>query len=273
MNRAAVPTLETLTGLWTRSLIAWPDGRRDTTTQVFWLQGPGLYADLRQPAPVPGFGRVHRLADVTQDQLDWMATQEGFAGELQFDGEYFEWHRAIDLQPRSDRADRGRLAFEAGLLVEHGESDAYLEHWHRDSIVATATAARLLDENDGCIAYLIRVGSLFMYARGRVAPPPAGKTLAAAIATADTPTNARKLLDFEVAFGHIDSGGWRIERSSLPFRSGQTLEPCATGRSTLSVIDSDFDEGTCERHWRIVDLRGHAESAFALATTPTQEAL
>ena len=76
----SVPTLETLTGLWTRSLIAWPDGRRDTSTQVRWLQGPGFYADLRQPDVAPDFSGVRCLADVTDTQLSWIATQEAFAG-------------------------------------------------------------------------------------------------------------------------------------------------------------------------------------------------
>ena len=57
------PSLETMPGLWRRSLIAWPDGRRDTTSFVNWLQGPGLYLDLRQPEGRPDFSgmssRVH----------------------------------------------------------------------------------------------------------------------------------------------------------------------------------------------------------------------
>jgi hypothetical protein len=44
----------TLTGLWRRSLIIWPDGRRDETTDVAWLQGERASIDLRQPAGLPG---------------------------------------------------------------------------------------------------------------------------------------------------------------------------------------------------------------------------
>jgi hypothetical protein len=36
-----IPDITGLRGLWTRSLIAWPDGRRDTTTQV---QAPSVTA-------------------------------------------------------------------------------------------------------------------------------------------------------------------------------------------------------------------------------------
>ena len=291
------PALEILPGLWIRSLIAWSDGRRDTTTQVFWLQGPGFFADLRQPSGAPDFSRVQRLADVTDAQLAWMATQEAFAGDLQFDGDVFEWEREINLQPRSERADRGRLVFEDRVLVERGEFGDYIEHWHRAREPRASGAARLLDEETGCIAYLIRVDSLFMYARGRAATPLAaasacGVTVVAApsrsactlvaegpaaseatplaepaslteaIRSAPTPEAARRLLDCEVAFGQVENGIWRIERSSLPFRAGQHLDVISTSASTLSLMDSHFDEGARKRHWRIVDLRGELQTVF-----------
>jgi hypothetical protein len=259
-----VPTLETLAGLWTRSLIAWPDGRQDTTTQVLWLQGPGFFADLRQPAGAPDFAGIHRLADITDAQLAWMSTQEAFAGELHFDGEHFEWQRDIDLQPRAARADRGRLQFERGVLVERGEHGAYIEHWHRDAGTGLGCAARLQDESTGNSGYLVRVGTTFMYARGSGLTLPRRVTLANCVQSAPTPEAARRLLDFEVSFGRISPAGWRIERSSLPFRRGQLLGAHATSRSTLLVQDSDFAEGSRERHWRIVALRGHADDAMAL---------
>ena len=267
----AAPTLETLAGLWTRSLIAWPDGRRDTTTQVLWLQGPGFFADLRQPAGAPDFSNTRRLADVTDEQLAWMATQEAFAGELHFDGTCFEWQRHIDLQPKGDRADRGRLHFERGVLVEHGEQDAYIEHWHRNPENGLTGAARLQDDETGNSAYFIRLGTTFMYARGNTVPLPSDATLAGCVRAAQTREAARRLVDFEVSFGRISPAGWRIERSSLPFRRGQLLTARPTTRSTLSISDSDFLEGTRERHWRIVALRGHADSAMALTAAHCHE--
>jgi hypothetical protein len=297
------PTLETLKGLWTRSLIAWPDGRRDTSTQVRWLQGPGFYADLRQPDVVPDFSGVRRLADVTDTQLSWMATQEAFAGELHFDGDCFEWQREIDLHPRTSHLDRGHLRFERGVLIERGEGDAYIEHWHRTPLDSPAAAARLHDSTDGSTGFLIRVGVAFMYARGRpqsasttvslpraagagvwlspstsalpalaaeISAPSAseygvtGLTVAQQIRSATSAEAARRLLDFEISFGRITQDSWRIDRSSLPFRSGQSLAIEATTRSTLRVADSHFEEGTRPRDWRIVALRGPADGAFAL---------
>src|SRR5690606_23242381 len=111
-----VPTIASLMGLWRRSLIIWPDGTRDTSTRVWWLQGPGFYGDLRQPRDAPAFDGTYRLADMSPLQLAWMSRQEAFAGELRFNGTHFEWERMIDLQPTAAHADCGRLRFEANVL-------------------------------------------------------------------------------------------------------------------------------------------------------------
>ena len=85
-------------GLWERSLIAWPDGRQDTTTFVAWLQGPSLFTDLRQPANPPSFDGVSCLDDLQPQHLDWLVRQEGFAGRFLRDGDAFEWRRIIDFE-------------------------------------------------------------------------------------------------------------------------------------------------------------------------------
>ena len=90
------PDIGELHGLWTRSLIAWPDGTRDTTTQVRWLQGHSAYSDLRQPVPIPDFSHVNGLAALTTEDCLHLATQEGFVGHFTFDGAFFEWARDID---------------------------------------------------------------------------------------------------------------------------------------------------------------------------------
>ena len=117
-------------GLWERSLIAWPDGRQDTTTFVAWLQGPSLFADLRQPANPPSFDGVSCLDDLQPQHLDWLVQQEGFAGRFLRDGDAFEWRRIIDFQCPSDVADAGYLAFSDGILVERGRDIPYIRTWH-----------------------------------------------------------------------------------------------------------------------------------------------
>ena len=264
-----IPTVESLKGLWKRSLIVWPDGSRDTMTRAWWLQGPGLYCDLRQPAGDLPFDGVHRLADVTPAQLEWMAKQDAFAGELSFDGACFEWKREIDLQPRAAHADRGRLRFEAGVLVEHGEHIAYVEHWHRRSTpLKRFAAARLTDDSEGRQGCLVRVDEFFMYARGRGHELTPGASLIECINGAPSYQAAIRLLDCEVAFGRADPAGWVIERSSLPFRKGQLLGLRVLGDDTLTVSDSDFHLGTRERRWQIAELRGHVSDLLPSSRTP-----
>lgn len=254
------PTLECLKGLWTRSLIAWSDGTRDTTTEVRWLQGPGLYCDLRQPAESPSFDGATCLAEVTPVQLEWMATQDAFAGELAFDGTCFEWHRSINLQPDGEHADRGYLHFDGDVLIEHGEQLPYIEHWHHHALGAGPVAAAKLEATAaGMQGYLVRVGPFFMYARSSERDLPLGSTLLDCVRGASSHASALKLLDFEVSFGHIGSSGWIIERSTLPFRCRARFNARAQGSGDLIVSDSDFHLGTCERRWRIGEARGRIE--------------
>lgn len=259
----APATLEILKGLWTRSLIAWSDGTRDTTTEVRWLQGPGLYCDLRQPAEMPSFSGATCLAEVTPTQLEWMAKQDAFAGELIFDGACFEWERSINLQPYTAHADRGYLHFDGDVLIEHGEQLPYIEHWHQHTrCTGPFVAAKLEASGARMQGYLVRAGAFFMYARANDRDLSSGETLIDCVRAAPSHAVALRLLDFEVSFGRIGSAGWRIERSSLPFRCDARFSVQPHGGSELIVSDSDFHLGTCERRWRIADLRGRIDDIF-----------
>jgi hypothetical protein len=263
------PTLESLKGLWTRSLIAWPDGTSDTTTEVWWLQGPGLYCDLRQPADAPSFAGVTCLADVTPTQLEWMAKQDAFAGELIFDGVCFEWQRDINLQPCTAHPDRGHLHFEADVLVERGEQIPYIEHWHQSTRCAGPLAAAKLEDAESRIrGYLVRVDGLFMYARASDRDLTSGTTLIDCVRAAPSYAAALRLLDFEVSFGRIGPKGWIIERSTLPFRRNSQFSLQPHGSDDLIVPDSDLHLGTCERRWRIADLRGRITDLLPDSSSP-----
>ncbi|MEX0840045.1 MAG: hypothetical protein WD034_10955 [Parvibaculum sp.] len=250
------PRLDNLTGLWRRSLILWPDGRRDDTSWVNWLQGPGLYLDLRQPAGRPDFAHVASLADLTPRDMGWLARQEGFAGELVHEGGWFEWRRDIDFQPEAIYSDRGRLRVEGDVMIEEGADIPYIEHWHREPIAAEPCwAMRLRDRDGGRKAALIRLGHLFMYARDRVAMPPPHLHLRDCVARAATLDEARALVDCEISQGIVTSAGWIVQRSSLPFREGKTLAP-VFGGATLATADTDADGRVMARHWEVIDLRG-----------------
>lgn len=259
-----VPRLEDLPGLWRRSLIAWPDGVRDTETWVNWMQGLRIYLDLRQPAAKPDFRDIHGLRQLNREQVMWLAGQEGFAGELHFDGTYYEWRREIDFQPQAIYSDQGKLWFEGDMMVEEGKDIAYIEHWHREPIETEPVCAlRLRGRADGVAGFLLRVGSLFMYARGRLMEMPVGRHLRDCVAEAESLEAAQDLIDCEISQGAITSAGWIVQRSSLPFREAEDLAPDhllqageATANGVLITHDTARDGRRMLRHWDILDIEG-----------------
>ena len=248
-----------LTGLWRRSLIVRADGGRDTTSWVRWLQGRSDYADLRQPLGRPDFGGVQCLRQLTRTHLDWMATQDGFAGKLLISGGIFEWRRDIDFQPSGPMPDRGCLTSKGDMVIETGYHSPYIEHWHLDSrSEAPVYALRLEDRANGCAGQIVRVGELFMYARGRSTGLPAAADLAACIACAGSLSDAQDIADCEVSFGSVNGPCWAIRQSTLPFKEGQllgmrlagdlhhveTLDLLANGREMSRSWDTIAVEGT-----------------------------
>lgn len=186
--------LAELPGAWRRSLLVSPDGRRDTTTAVLWVQGPRLYVDLRQPA-------------------DGAGPQEGFAGELVAEDGFFEWHRPIDMSPPGPYGDRGWLTVPddgpAETLVEEGRDVSYAEHWQRMPGSTGVSAALHLTTSSGREGVLVRAGSYLAYAHGVPGDP--GRP------------------DDEIAIARLDGRGWVIERSSLAHRAGRAIVPILVG--------------------------------------------
>jgi hypothetical protein len=254
---SASPKLESLTGLWRRSLIIWPDGSRDVTTQVRWLQGSRAYIDLRQPSPLPDFPNKRGIADMSMDDCAILGRQEGFAGHFIFDGSHFEWQRHIDFQSKPLYSDVGSLWWEGNILIERGRDVDYIEHWHRDDSSAVATTAALsLRQVDGNIkASLLRVGSAFMFARERSLVPPAHKTLPECIAEASSLDEAQALIDCEISFGSVGAAGLQITASSLPYRIGDVLNPRYSG-SRLTTLDRSRTGAIVTRQWEITDSEG-----------------
>ena len=243
--------LRDLSGLWRRSLIAWPDGRSDSTTEVFWLQGPRHYADLRVPAGRPRFSGIKSLRDLDWTMLRFMARQEGFFGRFDIVDSVGYWHRAFDYQPDSGVADRGRLAFENGILIERGVDLPYVEHWARPLACDSAMALSLATDA-GTLGCLVMAGDAFIYARDRATPLPRGATLNQMIDGAASLKTAQELFDCEISFGRRHGDDWRIECSSHRYREGRALSPALDCVNQLLVIDDVTPEGTpIKRGWRI----------------------
>jgi hypothetical protein len=254
-----VATIADITGLWRRSLIRWPDGSSDTTTSVRWMQTPTLFVDLRQPSDRPSFSGVNCLRDLRREHLAWLACQEGFAGEIHFDGTFFEWQRQIDLQPMAAFPDAGRFWFESEMMVEEGRDVPYVEHWHREAPAQESCAGiRMKDVASGRLGIVVRFGDLFMYARRRLGEVPLRRKLIDCIEGTANLKERQDLVDCEISFGRIDTGSWRIERSSLPFKENQLLGLQAGESQTSRVSTTDVtptgEPLVC--HWEITDIQG-----------------
>lgn len=241
-------------GLWERSLLAWPDGRQDTTTFAAWLQGPTLFADLRQPMGAPAFDGVTCLDGLEPEHVHWLARQEGFAGRLVRAGEAFEWQRMVDFQCPSASTDAGYLAFSEGVLVEQGRDIPYIEHWHLTATGAAPHFAVRMHDADACLGFLVRAGAAFMYVRDRRAALPYGGMLPDLV-EASSPQDARAFLDCEISFGFVEGTAWRVARSSLPYRVGADLAPRFThDRTALTTADVARDGTALARAWTIVEF-------------------
>jgi len=190
-----------LVGVWRRRLIAFPDGREDRTTTVFWLQTRSTFADIRLPQESLVLQKLPRSA-LPAEALLVLARQDGFAGHTTLDGDLCTWHRWISYRPPGPTADAGRLRLEAGLLIEEGVHAVYREDWER-----------LDDGTEGAMAFasiggpsrlLVRVGSHFI-------------RIEALDSVSYEPGCA-------IDYGRVAATGeWRIALSTEPDRAGGAL--------------------------------------------------
>ncbi|WP_298224753.1 hypothetical protein [Acidocella sp.] len=228
-------------GLWRRSLLALPDGSSDDTTHVTWLQGPSLFADLRQPTQRPACCLVQSLGGLSPEACRWLATQAGFAGTFQIQSGIADWRREIDFQPLAALPDSGELEWHGDILVERGIHAPYFEHWHvSGEVLAPCFAFRLQSSEDGRGAILVRSGPFFMLARDR-APGTVlmQASLSACIAIAPDLASMRALLDCEISFGRADAG-WKITHSTLPWREGRHVAVARRGTNGFILDGAEW---------------------------------
>ena len=227
-------TLASLTGTWRRRWIRRPGGREDPTTRVWWVQSPRHYGDLRLPRHRPAFDGVRSLSQCSRKQLDWLATQEGFAGELTESGGVFHWWRDVDFQPFTGRRDLGRLTYdnaEQTLMTEVGAEDPYTEQWERSTEPADAELPVMVThlERPGGRGWFVGIGGVFVLAFDRRPALPAAGSLAELVA-GSTARDAARWLDMEVSFGRRDRDEGRngtVIASTLPWREGELAFPNA----------------------------------------------
>ncbi len=131
---AALQVPDWACGVWRRAFGRYP-GRKDTSTEVIWIQTPTLYADIRVAAP----------DDPSPDARD-----EGFAGWLDVAGQVCTWHRPVDLHPRPEGGDKGAMFLDGDAMIEVGLLANYMEEYHRiDPAVSCFAASRGAFTTDG----------------------------------------------------------------------------------------------------------------------------
>ena len=245
--------IDDLRGVWRRILLQRPGVEADRSSRVYWLQGDRFFADLRQPAGRPEFSGIRCLRQLQGPQIAWLALQEGFAGTFHLSDDVAEWHRAVDFQPATGIADRGRLRLEGDVLEERGTEAPYVEQWQREGIARAPAFGLRLERDFGQTAYLLRTGDAFFYVRPRRSLLPSGRDLSALVAEMPDLESRQDLLDFEISFGRTQAGCWRIRHSSLPFKEGQAFRCAFSGTSSLILDDIGPDGRPVRSRWSIAE--------------------
>jgi hypothetical protein len=195
-------SFESLFGVWKRRFMRPADGSEDRETQVWWIQARPHFADLRIPAGRPSFERVTAWQNCNDVQRNWLARQQGFAGELTSVGDAWLWKRESDFQPASDKRDIGKLTFtdvDAKQMLEEGVDEPYTEMWEKiDDGSSTGQESLTLRYDRGM---LVALGDHFIVAMDHGAG------------------------GVEISHGHRAGpiAGWIIGESTFPWREGEPL--------------------------------------------------
>jgi len=229
--RATTPgegTAETMktqipTGAWQRDWISRHGGPRDSRVTVRYVQTTSVFGDLRIPAERAALAGAASFAELSNDQLLVLARQNGFAGHTTVDGANATWHHEIDFQPGNGSPDIGRIErIDETTMLEHALDDSYVESWSTLSRGDDRFLAVKLSRGGRVDQVLSVAGDHFVYAHARASALPAAGSIADAIAeTRATRETIIAFLDCEISYG--TTRGWRIERSTLPWREGKRL--------------------------------------------------
>lgn len=241
--------------LWHRTLLQQPH-HHDTRSLVYWLQTGRWHADLRIPPERPDFAGVKNLHACDDNQLAWLATQQGFCGTTEVRGARCQWQRHVDFQPDGGRRDIGQMAFNGSeRLIEVGIEAEYLEVWQRMPDSVGENAALELASEDGRTparrTWLLVAGDWFAYVRARAEALPPAASFSELIAT-QRPTRERLIewLDFEIGLGRRSGGhAWRIAHSTLPFREGTALFPNGAPERVADGLSAEDDT----RRWNVLE--------------------
>jgi hypothetical protein len=200
--------------------------------RAYWLQTLRLHASILIPAGRPDFSGASSLADLSLDELLWLAEQQGVAGTCIVEGDTLHRRRQVDFQTSRGKPFIRRMRREGELLREETTSGSTPLTWQRISPPeAEVIALRFQDDDGGTAAdqrkgYLLVVGDCFLFVRDRGGFVPHAESLRVLAECKDYERETLiELLDFEASFG-LRAGSrqpWEILLSTLPFREGKPL--------------------------------------------------
>jgi hypothetical protein len=247
---AAVP--DWLRGVWTREWIQ--EGKaKSNTLDVFYLQTPSYFADIRLPKGRTHFPNAKSFADLTDQQLRLLARQNGFTGLTTTSGPVATWNHDIQFQPSDGAPDRGRLQRIARTRMhEHGLDGSYIDSWRSATSGNGHFLAIRVMHTGRLLRTLIVIGNQFVYVRNRAMDLPAAASFEALFDfTKASRAQIEEYLDCEFSVGRVRGGAvpWEIEQSTLPWREGRHLEfadevAAAEGGTELVPRSAGNDEWT-----------------------------
>jgi hypothetical protein len=223
-------TVEDLPGVWRRGVLVTSDGRRDETSDVYWLQSLTLCGDIRREA---GDGGTRRIT--------------AFAGRLSERDGVFRWERTIASPIPDGPPDDGHLVWEdrsaqGDVLREDGVHDAYWETWHRVALPGPGDfACELSEPVEARRGYLLAMSGLVFF--GVSATPGGGAT---AFALQGVPPDGR---DIALSPG---ASAWEAQ-----------IPPGAPD-SIIRISERDMQGRTIARDWHVAAL----ERPFAALARP-----
>ena len=246
------PVPAPLTGLWRREEMSTPNGDRDVTTRVLWLQTQRFYVDIRLQADRPVRHDASSFEAYGEEELLRLAMVQGFAGVLTVTGGVCLWRRELDYQPPAPTPDEARFEIEGDRMTEFGIHADYTEIWRREPDSQRRLAAFRRDNGLGGL--LVIGGDHFLSIEGRDQPLPPGTDLPS-IVRRDLDDGRRDLavarLRMEISYGRIAGGErpWQVQLSTWPWREGRGLfaGPTSFDPTTGQLMSA------AGRRWSLVD--------------------
>lgn len=164
-------------GYYKRLAISFANGQTDTATHVCWLQSRNFTIDLRLPLETEQ-APDKPLAAYTADELQVLASYEGWEALSVWDGERLAWHTDTSLQMHNRWPEPALLSRVGNCMIEFAPSGAYVEDWRlQPSRPGPLIGLRLIEERDlasGAVRHrgggLIVCGEYAALVLGRPAP-------------------------------------------------------------------------------------------------------